>query len=138
MVSAMREKKEPDLSVLRLLKTAIANQEIELRKQDKELDEVAVQKVVKSQAKQLKDALVEFEKGGREDLVAKTRAEVQVLSSFLPEELSDEQIRAIIQEVIDQTEAPAINTCMGSVMQKIAGQADGSRVRQLLQEALGT
>lgn len=138
MVQAMRDKKEPDLSVLRLLKTAITNREIELRKNDKELDEAEVQKTVKSQAKQLKDALSEFEAANREDLVAKTKEELEVLANFLPKELSDDEIRVIIKEVIEQTDSPAINNCMGVVMQKVAGRADGARVRQLLQDTLGS
>lgn len=136
MVAAMKAKQEPDLSVLRMLKTAFANKEIELRKSGKEFTEEEAQKVIKMQVKQVKDARSEFSAANREDLVAQSTAELVVLERFMPEQMNDEQIRAIITAVIAKTESPSIGSCMGLVMQKVAGQADGSRVRELLQEAL--
>ena len=136
-LDAMRAKKEPDLSVLRLIKTAVKNQEIILRRDDKEVDDAAVEKIIKTQVKQLKDALVDFEKGGRQDLIDKTKAELEVLTDFLPEQMSDEEIRGILQSVIEKAENPSVGTCMGPAMQAIAGRADGARVRTMLMELLG-
>ncbi len=136
MKEAMKARQEPDLTMMRMLKTAFANKEIDLRKEEKEMTDADAQAVVKTQVKQLKDALSEFSAAGRDDLVSKTEAELKVLEQFMPEQMSDEQIRAIITEVIASTENPNIGSCMGAVMQKVAGQADGGRVRELLQEAL--
>ncbi len=136
-LDAMRAKKEPDLSVLRLIKTAIKNQEIVLRKDGKEVIDADIEKIIKTQVKQLKDALADFEKGGRQDLVDKTKAELEVLTDFLPEQMSDDEIRGILQSVIEKAENPSVGTCMGPAMQAIAGRADGALVRTMLMELLG-
>ncbi len=137
ILQAMRDKKEPDLSILRLVKTAIKNREIELRKTEKEISEDEMQKVLKTQVKQLKDALQEFESAGREDLISKTKLELEVLKDFLPQEMPEQEIRGIISSVIEQSEEPSVNKCMGLVMKQVSGRADGNYVRELLTEMIG-
>lgn len=136
IVAAMRAKSEQELSTLRLMKTSLKNREIELRAAGKELTDDEAMKTLKTQVKQLKDAQSEYAAAGRTDLAAQATVEIALVQKYLPEELSDEAIRGIISEVIAATATPSIATCMGPVMARTAGRADGARVRTLLEQLL--
>ncbi len=136
IVAAMRAKEEQTLSTLRLMKTALKNREIELRGVGKELTDEEAMKTLKTQMKQLKDAHSEYAAAGRTDLADQATREIALVQKYLPEELSEEAIHGIIAEVIAATLTPSIATCMGPAMTRIAGRADGARVRALLQQLL--
>ncbi len=132
---ALKDKKELELSVLRMLKTALKNAEIAAKGS---LSEEDAAKVVATQAKQRKDAISQFEQGGRSDLADKEKAELAVLQTYLPEQMPEEDIRKVIREKISEAgDDQNFGRIMGMVMKEIGQKADGGAVRQILQEELG-
>ena len=104
-----------------------------------ELDDAAVLSVLEKMVKQRKDSVEQFEKGGREDLANIERAEIEILQNYLPEQLSDEELNALIDEAIAATGAESIRDMgkvMGLIKAKAAGRADmgavGARVKARL------
>ncbi len=132
---ALKDKKELELSVLRMLKTALKNAEIAAKGS---LSEEDAAKVVATQAKQRKDAISQFEQGGRADLADKEKAELAVLQTYLPEQMPEEDIRRVVREKISEAgDDQNFGRIMGMVMKEIGQKADGGAVRQILQEELG-
>jgi len=142
MKEAMRSKDELKLSVLRMLSSAIHNKELEKRAKsgkDDELTEEEIIGVVRSEAKKRRDAIAEFEKGGRKDLVEKESAELKILEEYLPQELPDVEIEKIILEVIGQLKEITqkdFGRVMGEVMKRVRGQASGNRVGAMVKKFL--
>jgi len=120
-------------STLRMLKSAIEYYKME--KKQESLTDADVTGVIKKQVKQRQDSIEGFEKGGRSDLVAKEQAELAILKSYLPEELSQAQLEEIIQAAIVELGAKT-KTDMGKVMKavqaKTAGRADNRLVSQIV------
>jgi uncharacterized protein len=134
---AMRAKDVSRLSTLRMLKSAIEYHKIE-KKQEKLADaEIVV--VIKKQIKQRQDSIDGFEKGGRTDLVDKEKAEMAVLKTYLPEQLSQAQVEEIVKAVIAEVGATT-KADMGKVMKAVqtrtAGQADNRLVGQIVSSKL--
>jgi uncharacterized protein len=133
MKEAMRAKDAARLSTLRLLKSAVDYHKIE--KKEEQLTDADVTAVIKKQIKQRQDSIEGFEKGGRADLVEKEKAELVVLKSYLPEELSQSQVEEVVKATIAELGA-ATKTDMGKVMKavqaKLAGRADNRLVSQLV------
>jgi uncharacterized protein YqeY len=137
MTDAMRTKDQLRLSVLRMMKSAIKNKEIEKMKA---LDENETLAVLSTLVKQRKDSVDQFRKGGREELAQKEEAEIRIIEEYLPAAASDEDIRKAIEEAVQETGASSIKD-MGRVMKatlaRLAGKsADGSRVSQLVKDKL--
>lgn len=129
--NAMKEKNEIKLGTLRMLKAALKNKEIEKRKA---LTEPEFLEVVQKQVKQRRDSMAEFEKAKRQDLLTKETAELAILEQYLPKQLSESELKAIIEEAIQATGAKAksdMGKIMKEVMPKIAGRADGRQVNQI-------
>ena len=128
LVLAAKATDKARLSALRLLKNGMHNREIDLKR---ELTEAEVLQLLSGMVKQRKDSIEQFEKGGRADLVAKEEAELQVIQEFLPEQLSESQIDAVIDETIRETGAAGVRD-MGKVMKalmpRVAGKADGKAI----------
>lgn len=147
---AMRSKDELRLSVLRMLSAAIHNREIEKRtrlsketaeglEEKSKLTEEETVVVVRSEVKKRRDAITEFEKGGRKDLVEKESAELKILEAYLPQELPDEEIEKIVKEVIaeiDVTDPKMFGRVMGEVMKRVKGQAGGERASSAVKKFL--
>ena len=132
--TAMKAKDAASLSTLRVLCSEIKNVEID---KGHELEDPEVLQVIARQVKQLKDAIKDFSSGGREDLVAQNQQEIELLISYLPSQLPDEDIQKIIDNVIANSDSASnMGKVMGDVMKEVAGRADGSRVRELLQKSL--
>ncbi|MGD0650479.1 MAG: GatB/YqeY domain-containing protein [Verrucomicrobiia bacterium] len=130
---AMRAKDAARLSTLRMLKSAIQYYKIE-KKQEK-LTDGDVTAVIKKQIKQRQDSIDGFEKGGRADLVDKEKAELAVLKSYLPEELSQAQTEEIVKAVIAEVGATTkadMGKVMKAVQAKTAGRADNRLVSQIV------
>jgi len=124
------------VSTLRLLSAAIKNREVEVQH---ELDDDEVRDVAVKEAKRRREAIEAYQSGGRDDLVTKERAELDLLSAFLPEQLTDDEVDALIAEAIEQTGATSmreIGKVMGAVMAKAKGKADGNLVQQKVRERL--
>lgn len=122
MKQAMKNKDKEALSVIRMVKSTVMNEEINLGHTlttDEELT------VLSREVKQRHDSLSEFEKGNREDLAAGIRSELDVLAKYLPKQLSDDEVKAIIQEAITQTGATTpkdMGKVMGIVTPKLRGR----------------
>ena len=134
---AMRAKDEVRKSSLRMLIAALKNAQIEARK---ELDDAAVLAMVQRQVKQRRESIVEFRKGNREDLVAIEEAEIEVLSAYLPAQVSREEILAAARKIVAETGASSPRD-MGKVMPVLTKQfgasADGRTISEVVREILG-
>jgi len=121
MKAAMRSGEKERLGVIRMITAAIKQREVDERIA---LDDVQVQSVLEKMVKQRKEALVQFQAGNRQDLVDKEAAEIVLLQSYLPSQLADGEIDALIAEAIAATGAASIKD-MGKVMALIKGKAQG-------------
>ena len=140
---AMRVKNELRLSVLRMLSSAMHNREIEKRAKGgaEELSEEEVVVSIRSEVKKRRDAITEFTKGGRQDLVDKESAELKILEEYLPQELAEEEIEKIVREVITAAGMAGqkdFGRAMGEVMKKIKGRASGDRVSGVVRRMIGS
>ena len=136
MKSAMRSGEKDRLAVVRLILAAIKQREVDERIT---LDDAQVLAVLEKMAKQRKESIAQFESGGRADLVAKENAELVIVQSYLPAQLSDAELDAIIAEAMATTGATTVKDMgkvMGIVKTKAAGRADmgavGARIKQKL------
>lgn len=121
---------------LRLLIAAIENARIDLGHEPTDEDVV---RVLQKEAKQRRDSIEQFSAGGRADLADAEQAELDVISAYLPAELSDEELDAIVREAIRETGASGpgdLGKVMGPLMQRVGGRADGRRVNARVRELL--
>jgi len=140
MKTALRKKDALRLSTIRLLLAAIKNLEIAKGK-DKELKESDLLGALSAEAKKRKEAIEEYKKGKREDLVEKETKELEIIKEYLPEELSPEELEKIIEETIEEVGAKDlkdVGKVMGAIMEKVKGRADGKVVNQMVRERLDT
>ena len=135
---AMRAKEAGKLSVLRGLKSALKYAEIE--KASADLDDSAAVQVIRKQVKQRQDSIESFEKGGRPELAAKEKEELEILNAYLPKGLSSEELSALVRETIAEVGATS-KAQMGAVMKvlqaKAAGRVDGKSLSTEVQKQLG-
>jgi hypothetical protein len=140
--TAMREKDPVKLRTIRSLRAAIQTQEIANRgSQGRALDEEAVLAILAKQAKQRRDSIEQFRKGGRSDLVSQELAELMVIESYLPSQLSDEEIESSIREIVidvGATGPSSMGKVMGAAMERLRGVADGKRVQEIVRKVIGT
>ena len=135
--TAMKAKDELKLSVLRLVKSAINSSA--MAKSKNELDDAEELEVLQKQAKQRRESIESFEKGGRAELAAKEKAELGILEAYLPKQMSDEEITNICKEIIVKTGATgAADTgkVMKELMPLVKGKADGRRIQDVLKVLL--
>ena len=136
MKSAMKAGEKDRLKVVRLMLAAIKQIEIDKRI---ELDDSAVLAVLDKMVKQRRDSVEQFENGNREDLAAIERAEIQILETYLPEQLSADELAAMVDEVIAATGAESMRDMgkvMGQIKAKAAGRADMGVVSATVKERL--
>ncbi len=136
MKSAMKAGDKDRLKVVRLLLADIKRAEVDGRK---ELDDAGVLSVIEKAVKQRRDSIEQFEKGGRDDLADNERQELEVIRTYLPEQLGDDELDALIDETISATGAESIRDMgkvMGAIKAKAAGRADmgavGAKVKARL------
>jgi uncharacterized protein len=132
MKQAMRARDALRLGVIRFLKSEIKNAEIDAGV----LDDVAVQRIVSRQIKQIQDAIGQFEQGNRQELADEEKRKIVVLQEYLPAQLSTEELRAIITQAVAMATEPSLKTVMPIVLSQVAGKAESRLVVQLVQEAL--
>lgn len=136
---AMKARQAERLAVLRMLKAALKNAAIEKGGADAVLDDAEALAVVRKQVKQRHDSVEGFEKGGRPELAAKEKAEIEVLGAYLPRQLSAEELTALVKTAIAEAGATS-KAQMGAVMKiaqaKAAGRADGKSISQEVQKLL--
>lgn len=136
MKQAMRAKDKESLQVIRMLKASIQNEQI---KKGQDLNEEEELTVLSREMKQRRDSLTEFEKADRTDLADKVKKEIVIVENYLPAQLNEEEIRAIVQEAITKTGASSpkeFGKVMGAVMPKVKGKADGNQVNAVVKELL--
>jgi len=135
--NAMLNRKKDLVDLLRLLKAALKNEMISLKKQ--ELSDAEVITVLKREAKKRNDSIEQFTKGKRQDLADKEIAELKLIKHYLPRELSADEVRKVVQEVISslaEVDPGQFGKVMAAVMVRLKGQADGTLVSQIVKETL--
>ena len=140
MKTAMKAKEEGKqrLAVIRMVRSAIRQQEIDGNGKQA-LDDEGVIAIISKEVKMRKDSLEEFKKGDRQDLVAQTEAEIAVLMPYLPQQLSEEEIRTFVKEAVEKSGASSqkdMGKVMGLLMPKVKGRADGKLVNSIVREML--
>ncbi|HPN54399.1 MAG TPA: GatB/YqeY domain-containing protein [Candidatus Moranbacteria bacterium] len=124
---------------LRLLDSAIKNTEIEKKKRETGLNDEEIIEVIARGIKQRKDSVAQYEAGGRPELAENEKAEIEILSVYMPAQLSEEEIRKIVKEIISVSGVNSkseMGKVMGQAMGKLKGQADGNVVKKIVEEEL--
>ena len=136
MIKAAKDKDKETLSTLRMIKSTLHNREIDLKDQ---FGETEMLQVLSSMIKQRKDSVEQFKQGGRPELAAKEAKEIEVIQGFMPQQLSAEEIDALIGQAIEEAGATGIRD-MGKVMKllmpKVTGKADGKAVGEAVKARL--
>lgn len=133
--NAMREKNEVTVGALRILKSEIKNAEIE---KGSELTEEEISKVIAKKVKQHKDSIESFKTGGRSDLVEHEEKQMAVLTAYLPKQMGEDEVRALVKAVVAETSATQADfgKVMKEVLARAKGQTDGSVVSKIAKEEL--
>ncbi|WP_314024939.1 GatB/YqeY domain-containing protein [Filifactor alocis] len=134
---AMKNKEQVRKSVVTLIRAGIKQCEVDTRQ---ELTDEDIISLISKQLKQRKDALVDFEKANRTDLIEQTNQEIAILENYLPEQLDDVELKEIITKVVEEVGATSMKD-MGKVMAKtislVQGRADGKRINAMVKQILG-
>ena len=137
---AMRNKETETVSILRMLISAIKNKEISLRKgEDVKLTDEQIIKVLRSEIKKRKDAVMAYEQGSRQDLAQKEKNEIKVIEKYLPKQMSDKEIEKVVKETIETRNDVSMKDfgkVMGQVMARVKGKADGGKVSGVVRRVL--
>ena len=138
MKQAMKDKESGKLrlSVIRMARANIKNIEID---EKRELNDDEVLAVLMKEVKMRQDSLEEFTKAGREELVEQAKQEIAILRKYLPEQLSDEELKALVEEAVAETGAAGpkeMGKVMAALMPKTRGRADGKRINTMVRELL--
>lgn len=137
--SAMKEGDVMKRGTLRMLDSMIKNAEIEKKKKEEGLADSEVQEVIARAIKQRKDAASQYEAGGRADLAEKEKKESDILMIYMPEQMSEDDVRKSVKGIILSTGASGkadMGKVMGAAMGKLKGQADGQTVKRIVEEEL--
>lgn len=133
---AMKEKDKLRKSVITLVRSAIKQYEVDHRV---ELDDEGILDIMAKQVKQKRDAIEEFTKGQREDLVDEAKAEIEVLMEYLPQQLTEDEITQIVSQTVDEVGANSMKDMgklMSVLMPKFKGRADGKVVNKIVRQFL--
>jgi uncharacterized protein YqeY len=134
---AMRAKDKSRLAAIRLITAAIKQREVDERI---ELDDAQVTAVLDKMAKQRRESITQFEKAGRDDLIAQEVMELEIIQSYLPEQLGEDEINALIDSAMQATGATSIKDMgkvMGQLKPKLQGRADMGAVSAMIKARLG-
>ena len=135
--TAMKAKDKATLAVLRMIKTAVQAAEIDKKEELNAEEELTI---LAREAKQRRESLAEFVKAGRDELVAKTEAEIEIVERYLPKQLSVEEVKEVIATVAEKigaTTQKEFGKLMGAVMQELKGKADGNVIKEQVKAHLG-
>jgi uncharacterized protein YqeY len=137
--TAMKAGETGKRDVLRMLDSMMKNMEIELKKREEGLSDEEAMEVITRAVKQRRDAIAQYTEGGRPELAEKENAEVEILMGYMPQQLSEDAVRAVVLEVISQTGSTTkadIGKVMGQAMSRLKGQTDGNVVKKIAEEQL--
>ena len=135
--AAMKAKDKETLAVLRMIKTAVQAVEIDKKEELNAEEELTI---LAREAKQRRESLAEFVKAGRDELVAKTEAEIEIVERYLPKQLSVEEVKEVIATVAEKigaTTQKEFGKLMGAVMQELKGKADDNVIKEQVKAHLG-
>ncbi len=138
-MTAFKEKDMVTKNTLSMVKSEISNAEIDLGSREDGLKDEDTLKVLKKMVKQRKDSIKQFEDGGNEEMAESEREELEVLEKYLPEQMSAEDIKVKVEEVIKKVgaEGPSdLGKVMGATMKELGAEADGNVVREVASELL--
>lgn len=136
MIEAMKNKEKDRLEAIRFLMAAVKKQEVDIRK---DLDDNAIIAILNTQVKQRRDSIEQFTKGGRADLATKEEAELKLLQSYLPAQLSRAELENIVSETIKSVGASGpkdMGAVMKALMPKVTGKAEGSVISEVVKAKL--
>ena len=136
MKQAMKSNDKAKLSTIRMIRSAVKNKEIDLRKP---LDDDAISRVIQGMVKKSEESIEQFKAGKRMDLVEKETKEIEIMKSYLPQPLSREEVLRVIDQTIEETQASSLRDLgkvMKTLMPKLGGKVDGALVNQLVKERL--
>jgi len=136
MKQAMKNQDKFRLTTIRMIRSSIKNAEIDLKRS---LEDSEVLDILSREIKQRKDSLQEFNKAGRDDLVKDVAAEIDIIGVYLPEQLTEEEIKSIVLQTIQETGASSkaeMGKVMSALMPKVKGRADGKLVNTIVQQSL--
>lgn len=136
MKQFMRSGDKFSLSVVRMLRAAIKNVEIDTRRP---VEDEGVLDILNREVKQRRDALQEFEKAGRDDLADQARAEIALIQQYLPQQLSDEELQQIVRATVAEVGAVSrsdMGKVMSALMPKVKGRSDGKKVNEAVRQLL--
>lgn len=139
-IDSQDARKNHDLEKLSVLQLAISDIKNEKINKRKELSDEEVQNVLTKQVKQLNDAIKDFERGGREDLVNKSKKEIEILTVYLPTQMTAEELEQIVKKIITEMKPNGqgdFGKVMGTVMKEVKGRADGTMVQEFVKKYLG-
>jgi hypothetical protein len=155
LISGLKEKNESKVSTLRMLTSSIFNKEMDKRvkileaeptltedqvKEKQKLTDEEIIEVVSSEVKKRRDSILQFEQGGRADLIEKEQSEMEMLKKYMPKELTEDEIRVIVKDAVSKTSAQGMKD-IGIVMKEVSpqtkGKADGNLVAKVVREELG-
>ncbi|QOR65579.1 GatB/YqeY domain-containing protein [Cytobacillus suaedae] len=134
---AMKNREKDKVTTLRMIKSSLQNEAIKLG--TGELSEEIELTVLSRELKQRKDSLHEFESAGRVDLVDKIQSEIKIVEVYMPKQLDEEEVTAIVKETIEEVNATSkadMGKVMGALMPKLKGKADGSLINKIVQQQL--
>lgn len=134
MKNAMRAKEMMKLNTIRFLLAAIKNWEID----NGDAADKDVQQAIAREVKKMKDAIGDFEKAGRQDIVDEENAKLAVMEAYLPTQMSDDDLKAKVAEVAAKSQDKNFGLVMKAVMAEVQGQADGGRVSAMVKQVLGS
>lgn len=136
MKVSMRNKETLKKSVITMIRASVKQKEVDDRVDVTDDDVI---ELIAKQLKQRNDALVEFEKAEREDLITQTKAEIEILASYLPQQLTDEELEAVVRDAITEVNAQSMKDMgkiMGKVMAVAKGKVDGKRINEMVKKVL--
>ena len=140
--TALKAGDKQRLSCLRMVKSKVQEKQVELRGtegREAELSDEDVTNAVSAYAKQRRDSIESYEQGGREDLAANERAELEILTAYLPQQMSEDEVSAIVDDAVRESgasEPKDMGAVMKLVMPKVKGRADGKLVNRIVQSRL--
>ena len=136
MIQAMKEKDKERLTVIRMVKAAMHLEHIDRKR---EINDELLIDVVSKQVKMREESILEFEKGNREDLIEKTKKEIEILKAYLPEQLSESEVVEEIEKIFAEVKPESVKD-MGKVMKeataKLRGRADMKKVSEIIKSKL--
>jgi uncharacterized protein YqeY len=139
---AMKSQDKVRLETVRSIKKVLLEKEVDARgKGQDSLTEAQEMEVLIQVAKQRRDSIAQYAQAGREDLASKEREELAIIEEYLPKQLSDQEVTAIIEEILVEvgaTSAKDFGKVMGAATKRLKGQADGKKIQEIVKEKLGS